>query len=129
MVKTRGSLLRLAAVLTCATGLGLVGCSQPPDLLLRLKADKPQDPRANQACRSDRLAKHYVMAASDSTVSEVRPYAGEASVILDGRPNDQYVALCLLDIPAVASGAPSGTGPLTLAVLTDGGSLWLSTPP
>ena len=132
MVDTRGFPSPIAGLLACAAlAVVLAGCSQP-DLLATLKTDQPQDPRASQLCHSDRLAKHYyVMAASDSTVSEIRPYAGKASVNLDGHPDDQYVALCLLDIPEAelaAGGLPSGTGPLTAAVLTDGGSLWLSTP-
>jgi hypothetical protein len=125
MVGTRGLLSRVAAPLACAgVAAVLAGCSQS-DLLTTLNTDQPQDPKASQPCNSDRLAKRYVMAASDSTVSEIGPYAGKASVILDGRPDDQYVALCLLDIPdaeLAAGGLPSGTGPLTLAVLTDGGS-------
>jgi hypothetical protein len=128
---TPGFLSRVGGLLTCSTlAVVLAGCSQP-DLLAALKADKPQDPRASEMCRSDRLAKHYVMAASDSTLAEIRPYAGKSADILDGRPDGQFAALCLLDIPEdelVAGGLPRGSGPLTEAVLPDGSSMWLSTP-
>ena len=130
-MSTRGLLSKVGGLLICsALAVVLAGCSQP-DLLATLKTDKPQDPRASQMCHSDRLAKHYVMAAGDSTVSAIRPYAGRSSDILDGRPDDQFAALCLLNIPEaelVAGGLPSGSGPLTEAVLPDGSSLWLSTP-
>lgn len=64
-METRGLLSRVGGLLACQ-----------PDLLAKLKADKPQDPRANEMCRTDRLAKDYIMAASDSTVAAIRPYAG-----------------------------------------------------
>jgi hypothetical protein len=128
---TRGFVSRMGKAFACCGLMVVLASCNQPDLLAKLKADKPQDPRASQMCHSDRLAKDYVIAAGGSTVAEIRPYAGKSTEILDGRPDDEFVALCLLDVPdaeLVAGGLPAGSGPLTEAVLPDRSSMWLSSP-
>ena len=102
-----------------------------------LKADRPLDARADAACRSYLHGKDekYLLAAQDSTVGPVRTHmvqvmsdsaVGQRQIALvDGHPEDQYVALCLLQ--STASSLPTLTPsvePFTLALLRDGTSFW-----
>ena len=109
----------------------LAGCSQP-DAVEKLSADRPQDAKATDACQhwANKHDQKYLVAAKNSTVAEVGSYVhGDLASILDGHPEDEYAALCLLDYPASAlaqGGLPADVGPLTLAVLSDGGSLWVA---
>jgi hypothetical protein len=143
MVRIRGNRrharwLAVGALLTVLTA-----CSHS-DPVNDLKAGGMHDTKAAAKCSAwdnGRGAK-YTIATKDATVGEVRAHitktmddtafrSNELS-ILAGHPDDEYVALCLLKTPegvqlaAQFAGLP---GPMTLALLADGSSLWADTGP